>query len=103
MARVVEWSAAARRDLAEIVRFIAEIDPFAAARVVDRIDEAVIGLGSFAIGRPGRVAGTYEKSVVGLPYIIAYALDDRKNRRAVAILHVIHGARNWPPGSWPKS
>ena len=89
MARAVEWSAAARRDLAEIVRFIAEIDPNAAARVAHRIAEAAIGLGSF------------EKSVVGLLYVIADALDERKNRRAVVILHVVHGARNWPPGSWP--
>ena len=27
-------------------------------------------------GRPGRVAGTYEKTVSGLPYVIAYELDD---------------------------
>ena len=84
------------------MRFIAEVDPSAATRVADRIDEAAGGLVSLAIGRPGRVAGTFEKSVVGLPYIIAYALDHRKNRRAVVILHVIHGARNWPSGSWPE-
>lgn len=102
MERAVAWSASARHDLAQIVRFIAEIDPVAARRVADRIDQAAAGLGTFSTGRPGRVAGTFEKPVVGLPYIIAYALDDRDDRRAVVILHVIHGARDWPAGKWPS-
>lgn len=102
MARAVEWAASARRELAQIVMFIADIDPAAAARVADRIDQTAADLGAFSTGRPGRVAGTFEKPVVGLPYIIAYALDDREDRRAVVILHVIHGARDRPSGEWPR-
>lgn len=45
--------------------------------------------------------GTCEKSVPGLPYIIAYERLTRDAEEVVAILHVIHTARNWPPGEWP--
>jgi len=31
-------------------------------------------LADFATGHPGRVAGTYEKPVAGLRFVIAYAL-----------------------------
>jgi toxin ParE1/3/4 len=56
-----------------------------------------------AIGRPGRVTGTYEKSIVGLPYIIAYALTSTSTgEEQVAILRVIHAARDWPKGEWPR-
>jgi plasmid stabilization system protein ParE len=55
-----------------------------------------------ATGRPGRVAGTYEKSVTGLRYIIAYALTRRGDREIVSILRVIHTARDWPDEEWPR-
>jgi toxin ParE1/3/4 len=53
-------------------------------------------------GRIGRVSGTYEKVVGGLPYVIAYAITDRAGREAVTILRVIHGARDWPDEDWPE-
>ena len=59
-------------------------------------------LGEMATGRPGRVAGTYEKSVTGLRYIIAYALTRRGDREIVSILRVIHTARDWPDEEWPR-
>jgi plasmid stabilization system protein ParE len=58
-------------------------------------------LQDFATGRPGRVPGTYEKSVRGLPYIVAYELVSLGGEEVVAILRVIHAARDWPEGSWP--
>ena len=45
--------------------------------------------------------GTYEKSVAGLPYVIAYSLAENAGAEAVVILCVIHKARNWPSGEWP--
>jgi plasmid stabilization system protein ParE len=49
------------------------------------------------------VAGTYEKPVGGLPYIIAYALEATPTGdERIVILRVIHGARNWRQGEWPK-
>ena len=51
-------------------------------------------------GRRGRFTGTYEKIVTGLPYILAYNIDNQAG--AIRILHLIHGARDWPDGDWPK-
>jgi plasmid stabilization system protein ParE len=48
------------------------------------------------------VAGTYEKSVTGLPYIIAYEIVSRDAGEIVAILRVIHTARDWPEETWPS-
>jgi plasmid stabilization system protein ParE len=98
--RAVIWSEAARTDYLAILRHIAAADPDAAERVVDSIEATGNALGAFAMGHPGRVAGTYEKSVQGLPYIIAYALTDGDS--TVSVLRVIHTARDWQDESWPE-
>ena len=99
--RPVVWSIEAQRDNLEILRYIAEDNPFAAERVVDAIEEAGNKLGEFATGRPGRVSGTYEKPVAPLPYIIAYTLRPIAGRESVVIVHVIHTSRDWPAEEWP--
>ncbi|HVW54680.1 MAG TPA: type II toxin-antitoxin system RelE/ParE family toxin [Rhizobiaceae bacterium] len=100
--RPVVWSIEAQRDNLEILRHIAEDNPFAAERVVDAIEDAGNKLGEFATGRPGRVAGTYEKPVKVLPYILAYAIAAPSGRaEQVVILRVIHTSRDWPPEGWP--
>ena len=63
MTRPVLWSRDALDDLKTHLVYIAVDDPGAAARVVDRFRKAAAQLEDFATGRPGRVAGTYEKSV----------------------------------------
>lgn len=103
MKRPVVWADTARSDYLRIIRFIAQENPDAAERVADDLDGAVVGLGEMAIGRPGRVSGTYEKVVSGLPYIIAYAITvEADHGETIAVLHVIHGARDWPEGGWPE-
>ncbi len=72
----------------------------AAQRVADRLRATGDALGEMATGRPGRVAGTYEKSVTGLRYIIAYTLTRRGDREILSILRVIHTARDWPEDEW---
>jgi len=99
--RPVIWSDDARRDYLDIVRYIAEDNPDAAERVVDAIEQTGNELGDFATGRPGRVSGIYEKLVPRLPYILAYALALQGGREVVAILRVIHTARDWPEEDWP--
>lgn len=98
MTRQVEWSERARADIRDQIVFIAIDDPAAADHVLHRIDATGNALRDFATGRLGRVEGTYEKSVRGLPYIIAYELvrDD-----VVSIVRVIHTARDWREGEWP--
>ena len=71
------------------------------AELADRLRATGDALGEMPTGRPGRVAGTYEKSVTGLRYIIAYALTRRGDREIVSILRVIHTARDWPDEEWP--
>jgi toxin ParE1/3/4 len=100
--RPVVWSEAARRDFLDILRYVAADSPPAAEKVVDAIEKTGNDLGSFATGRPGRVIGTYEKPVVGLPHVIAYAIISIGGQENVSILRVIHTARNWPPEKWPE-
>jgi len=99
--RPVFWSIAAQQDNLEILRYLAEDSPLAAERVVDAIANAGNNLGERATGRPGRVIGTYEKSLARFPYIIAYQLRDVAGRESVVIVRVIHTSRNWPVGDWP--
>lgn len=100
MKRRVEWSEDALTDLIDQLVFIAANNRAAADRVADRIEATADALGDFATGHPGQVESTYEKSVRGLPYIIAYELSDAD--RTVSILRVIHTARDWPEGEWPE-
>lgn len=101
MKRPVLWSHTALDDIRDQVAFIARENPGAARRIADRIRETGNALGERAIGRQGRVAGTYEKSITGLPYIVVYTLVTRAGREIVAILRVVHTARDWPPATWP--
>ena len=101
MKRSVRWSTDALTDLADQVAYIAAENPSAARRVADAIDKTALALGEMPIGRPGRVTGTYEKSVTGLPYILAYAITQAGGEETVAIVRVIHTARDWSAERWP--
>ncbi|MET4104553.1 toxin ParE1/3/4 [Roseovarius sp. MBR-79] len=101
MSRPVRWSTDALTDLADQVAYIAAENPSAARRVADAIDKSALALGDIPTGRTGRVTGTYEKSVTGLPYILAYAITQAGGEETVAIVRVIHTARNWPAEKWP--
>jgi plasmid stabilization system protein ParE len=92
----------ARDDLASILSYIAADNPGAAAQAVERIGVTAAGLADFPTGRPGRVMGTYEKVVARFPYIIAYEIVPQPDGvETINILHIIHTARDWPPGAWP--
>ncbi len=102
MRRVV-WSKHAHDDFRGIVGTIAQDDPAAARNVAVRIDRTIQTLAATPTGRQGRVSGTYEKVVRGMPYIVAYALgDEPKGHETVTILRVIHGPRDWREESWPE-
>ena len=90
----VRWLKAAIADLDEIFDYIAEDDVQAAARVLERIEGAVNALKRHPeLGRLGRVAGTREFVVAGLPYLVVYRTSRSHN---VEILVVRHAARRWP-------
>jgi len=44
------------------------------------------------MGRPGRVDGTRELVIAGLPYVVAYF----HQGDTVTVLRVLHGAMKWP-------
>ena len=81
------------RRLEEIYEHIAADYPAAAARMIERIREAVERLAKFpAIGRPGRVDGTRELVVTGTAYIVPY----RVRGGAVQIITILHSSERWP-------
>jgi plasmid stabilization system protein ParE len=99
MSREVFWAPEALHDLADQLSYIAADSETAARLARDRIHAAVRFLAERPVGRPGRVAGTYEKTVIKTSYIVAYELP---NERRLHVLRVIHSARDWRPGTWPE-
>ncbi|MGE6740766.1 type II toxin-antitoxin system RelE/ParE family toxin [Allorhizobium pseudoryzae] len=91
--RGLRWTKRALRRIDDIGQTIAIENPSASAIVVQRIISVVYGLEEHPFrGRPGRVVGTRELVVPGLPYIIAYRVTDQH----ISILTVLHAARRWP-------
>jgi plasmid stabilization system protein ParE len=89
----VHWLRLALRDIEESADYIAQDDIEAAKRVVERIWKSGQSLATMpAKGRPGRVAGTRELVLPGIPFFIAY----RVKQKRIQILRVIHTARDWP-------
>ncbi|MGD0630675.1 MAG: type II toxin-antitoxin system RelE/ParE family toxin [Terracidiphilus sp.] len=81
------------RGLTSIWEHIAKDSPEAASRVVGTIVEAARRLEQFPMsGRVGRIEGTREQVVPGLPYIILYSVAED----AILISAVIHTSRKWP-------
>ena len=89
----IRWLKDAVLDLIELRQYIAQDNPHAAQDIARRIIISVQQLrDSPSIGRIGRVEGTRELVISGLPYIIPY----RVKNKVVEILRVLHGARKWP-------
>ena len=90
----LRWTRRAERDLDEIASYIGQDSPAAAARVVlELIERVEASLPERpAIGRPGRVLGTRELVIGGLPYIVPY----RVREKDIEILRVLHTSRRWP-------
>jgi toxin ParE1/3/4 len=102
--RPVRWSDEALDEYDAAVAYLRERNPTAAARYVEALGAAIEGLARRNIGRPGRVPGTFEKSLPKWRYIIAYQLlPDAQGVETLYVAHIIHTARNWPKGEWPKS
>lgn len=89
----LEWGPRARRDLNELISYIAEESIQIAELVARRIDTAAELLTLMPqAGRPGRVAGTRELVVQRTPYILVY----RFRSMTVRVVRIIRGARRWP-------
>lgn len=90
----LRYTAQAREHIAAIFGYIRDRNPVAATQVVARIRLAAERLAEFPrIGHVGRVSGTYEWVVRGLPYIIVYQTGTTDSDE-VLILGVFHAAQD---------
>lgn len=91
----VSFTPQARDDLFSIRDWIAEDDARVADQVIARIVQTAMMFGQFPmLGRVGRIAGTREFSVVGLPYLIVYRIESETE---IDVVTVVHTRRQWPP------
>lgn len=89
----VEWTDTALGNLDHAVAYIAQDNPAAAVEVAQQIWDVTQRLADHpGLGRPGRVEGTRELVIAGLPYIVPYVVEPNR----VVILRVLHGAMQWP-------
>jgi addiction module RelE/StbE family toxin len=89
----VKWTRAASRDLESVERYISQDNPETAIDTVVEIIRRVEILAEHpGLGRPGRVAGTRELVLGGLPYVVSYI----HQADTIVILRVLHGAMKWP-------
>ncbi len=93
MPRRIDYAARYFRRLDDIRERIAEDNPRAATRIIERIRAAVERLREFpAVGRPGRAAGTRELVISGTSYIVPYRVTEDQ----IQILGLMHSAQRWP-------
>jgi toxin ParE1/3/4 len=89
----IRWTKRAIRSLASIHEYISKDSPAAAARVSAAVLDATVQIEQFPqSGRPGRIEGTRELVIPGLPYIVPYRVVDD----TILLLSVIHTSRKWP-------
>jgi len=89
----VRWLDGAQDDLHQIYKYISEHNPTAAVSVVQTIVEKGHMLSEFPdLGKVGRVAGTRELILSGVPYILPYQVIEGK----IEILRVLHTSRKFP-------
>ncbi len=89
----VEWIRKTLVNLDDAVKYIAADKPTAAAGVAQKIwDASQMLVEQPRLGRPGRVSGTRELIVPGLPYILPYF----EKNGIVYILRVMHTSLKWP-------
>jgi toxin ParE1/3/4 len=87
------WLRRAERSLEAIADYIARDNRQAAYTTILTIRAAAARLtDNPALGHPGRIPGTRELVVAGTPYILPYRIQGD----IIQILHVLHGARQWP-------
>lgn len=87
---ILRWTRRAEADLLDQCDHIAKDDPTLAARIGTEIFTMVEALRDFPHrGRPGRVDGTRELVLPGLPWIAVYTVTDS----TIIVLRLLHGAQ----------
>ena len=89
----IRWTRKSLVTLDNAVEYIAGNNPAAAHKVARKIWKSVQLLAIHpGLGRPGRVTGTRELIISGLPYIVPYIEQDG----TIIILRVMHTSMKWP-------
>ena len=89
----ITWTEPAARALENTQDYIARDNRRAAFEVAQRVRLAVTQLEDHPkLGRSGRVRGTLELVIPGIPYIVPYRIKCKE----IQILSVFHTARKWP-------
>jgi len=89
----IRWTEPAARALESIQDYIAKDNPRAAFEIAQRIRIVVGQLEEQPkMGRRGRVRGTYELVIDGVPYVVPYRIKNTE----IQILSVYHTSRKWP-------
>jgi len=90
----LRYTRQAHDHIVAIHSYIRDRNPVAATQVVSRIRLAAERLAEFPrMGHAGRVTGTHEWVVRGLPYIIVYQIGATGSNE-VLVLGVFHGAQD---------
>jgi len=91
----IKWLKKALQNVDEEAKYIAQENPAAAQKVIQRVVDAVRLLADDpALGRPGRIHGTRELVIPDTRYIVPYRVKPRLNR--IEILRVFHTSRRAP-------
>jgi toxin ParE1/3/4 len=89
----IKWTRQALNNLDAAVNYIAADNPGNAQKVAQKIWNSIQLLSHQpGIGRPGRVAGTRELVISGLPFIVPYA----EQNGEIVILRIMHTSMKWP-------
>lgn len=89
----IRWTSRALENLDNAIAYIAADSPAAAKNVAEKIWADVQLLSDQpGIGRPGRVTGTREMVIGGLPFIVPYVVQDGE----IIILRIMHTSMKWP-------
>ena len=84
---------AAYADLVHIRKWIHKERPASAVAVIEQIFDSIERLALFPyMGHKGKVAGTLEWVVPGLPYVVVYQVD--KKQRELHVIAVFHCAQD---------
>jgi plasmid stabilization system protein ParE len=89
----IRWTRKALANLDAAVNYIAGDSPGNARKVAQKIRDSIQLLSRQpGIGRPGRVAGTRELVISGLPFIVPYT----EYNGEIVLLRIVHTSMKWP-------
>ncbi|MBF0355605.1 MAG: type II toxin-antitoxin system RelE/ParE family toxin [Alphaproteobacteria bacterium] len=89
----LRWTGKAEEDLTAQCDHVASVNPALAERIGSEVLARVAALAMHPFrGRAGRVDGTRELPLPGLPWLAVYAVEGD----CVVILRLLHGAQAWP-------